>query len=336
MNELNLIQKFFQPLAKTSTASHNLSDDAARFSINRNEELIVSTDTLVEDVHFLKSDGGFNIASKLLLTNLSDLAASGAKPLYYTLNFSKNKNLDQKFITDFCRGLSSIQKKFNLSLIGGDTVCSKKLFFSVTIFGTIKKGESLLRSGAKSGDLIFVSGSIGDAFLGLNLKQKKDLSEKHLLSRHFSPTPRIELGKALLKSKISRCAIDVSDGLLSDLRHICTSSKLDAEIHLEKIPISPEAKNFLQKNPGQKNPEIKLLDLISGGDDYELIFTSDKKNLRKILDLQKSLKLDLTCIGTMKKPSGKTTIKSPGESHCITLLDSKQKKITIKKFGYEH
>jgi thiamine-monophosphate kinase len=330
MNEFQLIKKFFKPLTKTHEAARNLADDVAKISLKKNEELVISKDLIVEDVHFLRSDGGFKIASKLLRVNLSDLAAAGATPLHYLLGFSKNKNTDAKFCAEFARGLKSVQDEFGLCLIGGDTVSSEKLFFSVTIFGVVKKGKILSRGNAKDGDLIFVSGSIGDAGLGLKIKTHEILAAPSatkddviLERRHFFPTPRISLGKKLLEKNLSHCAIDVSDGLLADLRHICQSSKLAAEIYFDRIPISSAAKNFLKKNP-KKNP----LDLLSSGDDYELIFTTNPKNEKKISALAKNLKLDLTCIGKLTKAVGKNST--------VILRDTNNRKITIKKFGYEH
>ena len=318
MREFQIIEKYFKPLTNSHKASQNLADDVAKISLKKDEELIVSTDMFVEDVHFLRADGAFKIASKLLLTNISDLASAGATPLYYTLGFSKNKNINEKFVAEFSRGLKSVQDEFDLCLIGGDTVTSQKLFYSITIFGSVKKGQALSRAKAKSGDLIFVSGTIGDAFLGLNFRD-----DEYLINRHFFPTPRIKLGRKLLDNSLSNCAVDISDGLLSDLKHICESSKLAAEIHLEKIPLSKSAKNFLEKNK-----KIKAVDLLSGGDDYELVFSINSKNLKKIAEISKSLKLDLSCIGTFKKAADK--------KFDVTLFNEKNQKIKIKKFGYEH
>lgn len=326
MNEFKLIEKFFKPLTKTHKAARDLADDVAKISLQKNEELVISKDLIVEDVHFLRSDGGFKIASKLLRVNLSDLAAAGATPLHYLLGFSKNKNTDAKFFAEFARGLKSVQDEFDLCLIGGDTVLSEKLFFSVTIFGVVKKGKILSRNAAKKDDLIYVSGTIGDAGLGLGNQlpvNNCQLSDGYLLKRYFFPTPRISLGKKLLKKKLSNCAVDVSDGLLADLRHICQSSKLAAEIYFDRIPISSAAKNFLKKNP-KKNP----LDLLSSGDDYELIFTTNPKNEKKISALAKNLKLDLTCIGKLSKAVNK--------NYTVTLHDTNNQKIKIQKFGYEH
>lgn len=329
MAEFQIIEKIFKPLTKGNKASQNLADDVAKISLKKNEELVISKDMFVENVHFLQKDGGFKIASKLLLSNLSDIAASGATPLYYMLGFSKNKNQDEKFLKGFARGLKSVQDKFGLCLIGGDTVSSNESFFSLTIFGIAKKGKILARNQAKKGDLIFVSGTIGDAFLGLSH------DDKFLKERHFFPTPRIKLGKELCEKNLSKCAIDISDGLLADLRHICEESKLDAEIFLEKIPISKPARQLL-KHPKEEisvgtelmYKPLTVLDLLSGGDDYELVFSANKKDVAKIAQLAKKLKLDLTCIGEFKKISKKNPE--------ITLRDDKNQKIKIEKFGYEH
>jgi thiamine-monophosphate kinase len=319
MKEFQLIEKFFKPLTKSNKAAQGLIDDVAKISLKKNEELVLSKDLFVEDVHFLAKDGAFKIASKLLRANLSDLASSGAKPLHYVLGFSKNKNTDENFFLEFARGLKLLQDEFSLSLIGGDTVSSDKLFFSITIFGVAKKGKILSRSQAQVGDLIFVSGTIGDAFLGRTLLK----SDKYLRDRHFFPTPRIKLGEQLLKKNLSQCAIDISDGLLSDLRHICQSSELAAEINLDQVPISASAKKILQKNS-----QIKILDLASAGDDYELIFSVNPKNLQKVYRLRKALGLDLTCIGEFKN--------SDDKKFSLNVYDKKNQKIQIKKFGYEH
>lgn len=322
MKEFSLIDKIFKPLTNGCKAAQNLADDVAKISLKKDEELIISKDVFVEDVHFLLADGGFKIASKLLRTNLSDLAASGAKPVYYMLGFSMNKKISAKFLTDFGKGLRSVQKEFDLDLIGGDTVFAQKLFFSVTIFGIAKKAEILSRQNAKAGDLIFVSGTIGDASLGFALRQKKIKADKKtaefLLNRHFFPTPRISLGAALTRYKLSKCAIDISDGFFADLRQICKSSSLDAEIFLEKFSFSKAAKKL----------ETKALDLLSSGDDYELIFCAPKKNLQKILALKNSLQLEISCVGELKKMAKK--------SPQIILRNENSKKIPIKKFGYEH
>lgn len=308
LKEFTIIDKYFKPLTNNCKAAQGLSDDVAKISLKKSQELIISKDLMVEDVHFLKEDGAFKIASKLLSSNLSDIATSGAKPLYYMLGFSKNESLDQKFIADFSAGLKESADKFGMSLIGGDTVKSSgKLFFSLTIFAVIAKNKAMLRKNAKKGDSIFISGTIGDAYLG------RVLRDKNFLDRHFFPTPRIELGQELVKRNLSKCAIDVSDGLLSDLKHICDASQLTAEIYADKIPVSSKT--------------VDLLDLISAGDDYELIFTVKKSNEEKISKLAKDLNIKISKIGNLiddkKKPD-------------IIVFDSNNKKITFSNYGFQH
>lgn len=325
MDEFQTIKKYFLPLTNKVSSSGNLEDDIAKILLNKNEYLVLSKDLMIEDVHFKKSDGAYKIASKLLISNLSDLAASGAKPLYYMLGFSSGKNLDEKFIADFCSGLKDVGKKYKISLIGGDSISSPdRLFFSLTIFGTKNKNHSTLsRNSGKNGDLIFVSGTIGDAFLGLQINKNQLQKNDYLQSRHFFPTARIKLGSILAKNKLANAAIDISDGLLADLNHICQVSKLDATIYQDKIPFSKEAKLFLKQNNN-----INISDLISGGDDYELIFSTNKKFQKEIAILSKKLKISLTCIGSLTKPKNKKPQ--------IHLLDNSNQPIQIVNYGYKH
>ncbi len=317
MNEFRLIEKFFAKLALDKEVAQDLKDDVAMLGNNGN--LVVSKDMMVEDVHFLRSDGGFKVASRLLLSNLSDMAAAGAKPIHYLLGFTKTAATDSNFLTEFSRGLKKIQTQYGITLIGGDTVKGdNKLFFSVTIFGVTESKLTLARANAAADDLVFVSGYIGDAYLGRILA-----NDKYLVNRYYFPTPRIELGKQLLQNKLSECAIDVSDGLLADLRQLCkaNSSQLSAIINLAKIPISSKALAMLKRHP-----QIKLLDLVSAGDDYELIFTAKANKYEPIMRLGKSLKIPIAHIGYLKKSN------KPG----IVLLDENDDPIKIKKFGFEH
>jgi thiamine-monophosphate kinase len=172
MKEFALIKKYFLPLTDSHEFARNLSDDTAKITLAEDEELVISKDLFVQDCHFLLSDGGFLIAKKFLLVNLSDIAASGSQPAFYMLGFSKNKKFDSKFYREFALGLREVQDEFGISLIGGDTVESPMAFFSITIFGIAKKNQILRRNCGEEGDEIFVSGSVGDAGLGLKISQK--------------------------------------------------------------------------------------------------------------------------------------------------------------------
>lgn len=343
MLEFEFINKILLPLTKKNSSSliqknpsQNLEDDVAVLSFNQDFDLIISKDIFIEDVHFLKSDGAEKIASKLLLTNLSDIASSGGEPLYYMMGFTKNPTLDDDFYHEFGKALKVLQQKYKLTLIGGDTANSAKLFYSITIFGKVKKNKILSRKNAQNGDLIFVSNSIGDAFLGLDIKLKKleklEKYQKKLLDKHFYPQPRIDLAQELINKNLSKCATDISDGLIADLSNICKSSKLNAEIYLSQIPLSSEAKIYLKNNP-----KINVLELLSGGDDYELIFSINPKNLSKIVEISKKLNLKLTCIGKFFKESNYYANKN----FSVFLFPDEQNKssqtlIEITKKGYEH
>jgi len=351
MKEFELIEKIFTPLAKspkkinsldpnilTKFDSLCLQNDVALIELDSKRNLVLSKDLMCEGVHFLKSDGGFEIASKLLLSNLSDIASSGATPLCYMLGFTKNNSLPKKFYTEFGRALSKIQNQYNIRLIGGDTSNSELLHYSITIFGVASKDQLLLRQNAQNGDLIFVSNAIGDAYLGLNLKLKNSPNlktyEKKLLEKHFYPQPRTELSKQLLEQNLSKCATDISDGLMTDLTNICNASKLNAQIFLSQIPISSSALKYLQKNS-----DLSKLDLLSGGDDYELIFSVNPKNVNKIQKLSNKLDLALTCIG--KFTNEKFTKKKYSKKFNVFLFNSPKNIspdniINLNKKGYEH
>jgi thiamine-monophosphate kinase len=326
MNEFKAIKKYFLPLTNGNEAANYLQDDVATIFLN-NKKLVVSKDLMAEDVHFRKDDGAYNIACKLLKANLSDISSSGAKPKYYMLGFSQPNNYDKTFIKNFCRGLKDVSDQFGISLIGGDTIKTKeKLCFSITIFGEVIFNKYLKRNSAKDEDIIFVSGDIGDAFLGLQILEQKIICpntnyKKYLINRHLQPSPKIDLGMALVQNNFSKAAIDVSDGFLADLLHLCDSSGLDAVIHQELVPISVEAKYLI------KNQNLDSAKLLSGGEDYELIFTANKKYHEQIMQLAQKLKIKITCVGKMQNTKRKPKIK---------LLDCNNLPIKITEYGYVH
>lgn len=341
MKEFEIIKKKFLPLAnfnqyisKPIIDSFDLSDDVTLIK-NSRKKYIVSKDIFIENVHFLRSDGGEKIAQKLLLTNISDIASSGGKPLFYFLGFTKNSDLPNKFYDDFADGLKKIQDKFNIVLAGGDTSNSNQLFYSVTIFGSVENNKILLRKNANEGDLIYISNYIGEAFLGLDikLKQTKKLFNFHkkLLDKHFYPIPRVELTKILAKRQISKCATDISDGLIADLENICESSNLIAEIDLSKIPISQYSKKYLQQNK-----HIKITDLLCAGDDYEIIFSIPEKYLDEINKISQELNLKLTCIGKFLQNNSKKTMNSKNSKVKLYQDFTSKKLIKFSTKGYEH
>lgn len=310
MSEFDFIRRYFAPLAKRHAGAFSLSDDAAVVQIPKGHELVVTKDAIVEGVHFLGDENPALIAQKLLRVNLSDLAAMGAEPYAYALAVMLPPRADEVFIKAFTRGLAKDQKKFGITLLGGDTVAAPThLCFSLTAFGKVKKGEALRRNGAKVGDIIYVSGTAGDSALGLKLLRwgmpcRDPKARKFLEKRYYLPEPRIALGLKL--RKLAHAAVDISDGLVADLSHICECSSVGARIYQDKIPVSQAFNAVVGKKPE------KRLDALTGGDDYELLFTVAPADARKIAALSKTLQLSLTEIGRIEKGCGVRVIGENG------------------------
>lgn len=316
MNEFDIIKIFFAPLAHHPGAL-NLKDDAAIFTIPAGNELVVTKDAMVSGVHFIGNESPESIARKLLRVNLSDLAAMGATPCYYFLALMLPATTPEHWIRSFASGLAADQKEYGITLMGGDTThtTTGALALSLTAFGLVPEGQSLKRSGAKAGDAVYVSGTIGDAALGLQVAGGK-LQVKGsgtLLQRYQLPQPRIALGQKL--RGIANACMDISDGLMQDMEHIATSSGVGATLHQALIPLSMAARYAMEtiENPWQT--------IVAGGDDYELLFTVP---LHHISRLESITDVTVTRIGTMTE--GKT----------IQLLDKHGEEMILARKGYRH
>ncbi|MGN7610720.1 thiamine-phosphate kinase [Magnetococcales bacterium HHB-1] len=315
LGEFPLIEKFFSTLTSEDAlpAAQGVGDDAALLSIPRTQQLLTTTDTLVEGVHFNSDMDPFLLGQKALRVNLSDLAAMGAKPHWYLLALSLPANTSEAWLEEFSRGLKVAGEQFSISLVGGDTTRSKGcISVTLTLFGLIGKERAILRSGAQEGDSIFVTGTIGDSTLGLAQRMGQlRISDPEALiflkHRHQQPTPRVDAGIALVERAIARAAIDISDGLIADLSHICRASNLAAEIYGEKIPFSPAATTLLQESEQDLFPH-----LLTGGEDYELLFTAAKGSLTQIKEIAENLDLPITEIGVMKKGEPGVTLLRDG------------------------
>ena len=289
MNEFDYIDKYFRPL--TNKFALNLKNDAAIFNQRETLDLIISTDSLAEGVHFFGNEDPADIAKKSLRVNLSDMAAMGAKPIFYNLSLSIPKQKASQFIPKFARGLKEDQKMFDIQLIGGDLTSSlKHINITITIFGETCNGKSIPRDGAKIGDCLYVSGILGLSKIGLdfyhrNLKEFQEAKKKYLL-----PQPRIDLGISL--KNIANSMIDISDGLVQDASHLARNSRLTLELNLCKIPL-PKIK--------QLDKELILNSALYGGDDYELLFSCNPLNESFVKKISKNINLKLTKIGVFKK-----------------------------------
>jgi thiamine-monophosphate kinase len=254
--EFDLIARYFAPLAGPDGLG--LTDDAALITPSPGRDLVVSADALVAGVHFFADDPPDLIARKLLRVNLSDLAAMDATPICYLLTLSVPRDTPETWFAGFAAGLAADQAKFGISLVGGDTTSTPGPFsLTATIIGHVAPGQALRRSGASVGDDIWVTGTVGDGALGLLARQNMlPDPDGFLADRYLLPRPRLGLGLG----GIATAAMDVSDGLVQDIGHICRASRLGADIQAALVPLSPQARSA-----------AALETCLTGGDDYELL-----------------------------------------------------------------
>lgn len=293
-----------------------IGDDCALTKVPRGQRLAMSMDTLIAGVHFLADANAADIAHKAVATNLSDLAAVGAEPAWITLSLSLPE-ANQSWLEDFSRGLKRITEFYGVQIVGGDT-CQGSLSLTIQAHGFVPENVFHRRSGAQSGELVCVTGNLGDAALGLLVAQDKlQLDERHaaqLEQKYLRPDPRIAAGIAL-RGRAS-AAIDISDGLLADLGHIAHQSQLGAVIHWEKIPLSHAARAI-------EDSQLQMRAALSGGDDYELCFCVDE-------DQFESTRLALETVGTSCHPIGRLTKKAG-----IRVTQNKQD-VELGELGYQH
>lgn len=318
--EFELIRELFAPLAADEPGALGLLDDAALIVPRADFELVTAIDTIVEGVHFLPTDPPFDIARKLLRVNLSDLAAMGARPRSYLLGIAMPDAVDFDWLREFARGLASDQAGFGISLAGGDTTATPgPVCLSLTAIGEVEPGRSLLRSNAAAGEHIYVSGTVGDAALGLRALLGEDLglseeAREAAIARYRVPEPRLSLGMALPAS----AAVDVSDGLIADIGHICAASGLGARVELSRIPLSGPSRSALSLGA------VGLVDLVTGGDDYELVFTAPADRSDAIRAAAAMARVPVARIGTMTEGEG------------VSVLDDTGVPIGIDNAGYRH
>ena len=293
MNEFDLIREYFTWPIKDPSVALSVGDDAALFSLEQGYQLVTTTDTLIEGVHFSVSALAKDIAHKSLAVNLSDMAAMGAKAKYFTLAITLPK-IDQSWLQEFSDSLRQLSEHYEVSLIGGDTTRGL-LNITITMFGMVESSKALTRSGARPDDGVYVSGTIGDAGFCFWKLSNGLIPSNQELKRLNRPTPRVELG-LVLKNLASAC-IDVSDGLEQDLSHILKTSSVGAIIEVEKIPISETLQGHIQDTNDWSIP-------LCGGDDYELCFTIPKANKEALKKVSESCNVNITRIGVITESLG--------------------------------
>lgn len=314
--EFALIARHFRPLA--GEGALDLSDDAALLSPPPGLDLVLAADAMVEGVHYLPDDPPETVGRKLLRVNLSDLAAMGAAPLAYLMTTALQRGTPPGWLEGFAAGLAADQREFGLHVLGGDTVAtSGPACLSLTILGTVPPGRALRRAGALPGDDLWVSGTIGDGMLGLAVLQGRLPPDDHLARRYRLPEPRLALGAAL--RGLARAAMDVSDGLIQDLGHLCHAGGLGAVLDLAALPLSPPAAALAGADPSW------LPRLATGGDDYELLFAAAPEDAPRILAASRATGTAVARIGHF----------TPGPAEA-TVRDHDGRAVTLPRGGWSH
>ncbi len=325
--EFDLITRLFEPLTAGEPGAFNLSDDAAVITPPPGKDIVVTSDTIVAGVHFLRTDPPQSVAVKLLAVNLSDLAAMGATPHAYTLAAAWPRDISADWLAAFAAGLGAAQSAAYVNLVGGDTVATPgPMTLNITAFGLVPPGMAVLRSGAAPGDHLFVSGTIGDAALGLKVLDEdmpapiSDEDRAVLTGRYREPTARLNLGQAI--SGVASAAIDISDGLIADLRHLADASNVHVTINADNIPLSDASRRAVELTPD-------LYGLIyNGGDDYELAFTIPAGHVAEFRTIAATIGTNVSEIGRV--------FESRGKGDNVSLVDGDGADMKVPKEGYQH
>jgi thiamine-monophosphate kinase len=322
--EFDLIARYFAPLTAGRPEALGLADDVAILDIDPADSLVVTADALIAGVHFLPDDPPALIARKMLRVNLSDLAGKGARPLGYLMTCALSDEVDEAWLADFTAGLAADQREFGLALLGGDTTGTPgPLALSLTALGRVRRGHALLRGAARVGDIVMVSGTLGDGALGLDVQRWEfaglpAAARDFLIDRYRLPQPRLALGQALAEGGIARAGMDISDGLLADLGHICRASGVGAVLRWADLPLSSAAQAVLSAAPelGER--------IVAGGDDYELLVTVPADRVDAALAAAGALGLPLAAIGRIEPGAG------------VRLLDPSGAEMHVSRTGYQH
>lgn len=326
-SEADLIETYLAPLARRTPGALGLKDDCGLLIAPPGRDLVVTTDAVAEGVHFFTTDAAADVAWKALAVNVSDLAGKGAEPLAYLMVLSFPQAPLCSWMQGFASGLQEAQEVFGMGLLGGDTDRRPgPVTMTITAFGVVEKGRMVTRSGAKPGDVIFVSGTLGDSALGLKMRDDSEAAARwhisadaagHLARRYLRPVPRLALRAPLLD--LASAAMDVSDGLLKDLDRLCRASRVGAEIHRSQLPLSAAARAAVAAEPGLY-PAIE-----AHGDDYEILCTVAADYARAFAAASAAAGVAVSAIGAV----------TAGEGVVLRGLDSNPVD-TAHHLGYDH
>jgi thiamine-monophosphate kinase len=317
MHEFDLIRKYFSKLSKFNKSSLELNDDVF---FDKKKSLVISIDTYNQGIHFLDFKYPDLVIKKIIRSSISDLVCKGVLPKYYFVSGSGNKKtFTQKNLSMISNSLKQEQKKYGIFLCGGDTTFSNQLSFSITSVGYSK--NIIYRNKAKLHDDIYVTGNLGDSFVGLKILQNKIKTNKKLknyfVKKYFKPEIQIKLTKEFLK--IANSSIDISDGLIDDLEKMLNKQKLSYKIWEEQIQISKNLQNYLKKN------NLKKSNFISTGDDYQVLFTASSDKSRIIQNISKKFGIKISRIGKITSNYKKSS-----------FISQKGKYLLVKNSGYKH
>ena len=328
LDESGLIARHFAPLTANFPGAAGLRDDAAAFAPPAGEDLVITTDALIADVHFLSDDDPADIAFKALGVNISDLAAKAARPIAYSLALALPRGMPEEWIARFAAGLAEAQSAFGIALSGGDTTTSPAgpLMISVTALGHVPAGRMVPRGGARLGDSLYVSGTIGDSALGLKLRmgdpatQSWPLDEaerQFLIARYLRPAPRIGLSDVLLAHASG--AMDVSDGLAIDCTRMCEAAGVSVHMQASAVPLSAAARAVLETGAAS------LEELLSGGDDYEILASIPHNNEDAFRRAAQKAGIEVTRIGVIAE-----------SDEGLIIIGADGAPLVMSRLGYDH
>ena len=317
MHEFELIKDYFQKLSKKSPSALKLNDDVF---FDKKNKLVVSVDTYIEGNHFINFKKPDLVIKKIIRSSISDLICKGVKPKYYFISGSGNKkSFSKSNLSKISKALNEEQNKYKIFLCGGDTVFSNKLSFTITSIGFAN--NIIYRNKAKINDDIYVSGNLGDSYLGLLVLKNKiklnNLLSKYFINQYFMPNIQLKLIDQI--KKFANTSIDISDGLLTDLDKMINTQKFSYKLYLNEVPISKNLRKIIDLK------KLSKVNYISNGDDYQVLFTASKNKRRIIAKIATNFKIKLTKIGT---------IQSVGKK--FSIVDHKNKEISLKNKGYFH